>query len=85
MRWSIQVTFTEARGPLGAGQAHNRTRAAVERTVPFGLYGYTITVAWYALHGHHPAMMPASAASAHPGTPPRPTRRCPTWSPSSAE
>jgi hypothetical protein len=29
-------------------------RAAVERTVPFGLYCYTITVAWYALHGHQP-------------------------------
>ncbi|WP_367435314.1 IS701 family transposase [Streptomyces celluloflavus] len=54
MRWSIEVTFAEARGILGAGQAHNRTRTAVERTVPFGLYCYTITVAWYALHGHHP-------------------------------
>nr|WTB35026.1 transposase [Streptomyces sp. NBC_00830]WTB35045.1 transposase [Streptomyces sp. NBC_00830] len=54
MRWSIEVAFAEARGLLGAGQAHNRTRAAVERTVPFGLYCYTITVVWYALHGHHP-------------------------------
>jgi hypothetical protein len=54
MRWSIEVTFAEARGLLGAGQAHNRTRAAVERTVPFGLYCYTIIVVWYALHGHHP-------------------------------
>ena len=24
------------------------------KTVPFGLYCYTITVLWYALHGHHP-------------------------------
>lgn len=54
MRWSIEVTFAEARHLLGTGQAHNRTRAAVERTVPFGLYCYTITVAWYALHGHRP-------------------------------
>jgi SRSO17 transposase len=53
-RWSIEVTFAEARDLLGAGQAQNRTRLAVERTVPFGLYCYTITVAWYALHGHHP-------------------------------
>ncbi|MDX3228915.1 hypothetical protein [Streptomyces sp. ME19-01-6] len=30
-----------------------------------------------------PATWP-STASAHPGTPPRPTPRCPTWSPSSA-
>ena len=55
MRWSIEVTFAEARGLLGAGQAQSRTRAAVERTTPFGLYCYTITVAWYALHGHQPS------------------------------
>ncbi|MET8538007.1 transposase [Streptomyces sp. NPDC005065] len=54
-RWSIEVTFAEARDLLGAGQAHNRTRAAVERTAPFTLYCYTITVAWYALHGHQPS------------------------------
>ena len=54
MRWSIEVTFAEARHLLGAGQAQSRTRAAVERTVPFALYCYTITVVWYALHGHQP-------------------------------
>jgi SRSO17 transposase len=54
-RWSIEVTFAEARELLGAGQAQSRTRHAVERTVPFALYCYTITVLWYALHGHHPA------------------------------
>jgi DDE superfamily endonuclease len=53
-RWSIEVTFGEARGILGVGQAHHRTRRAVQRGVPFGLYCYTITVIWYALHGHHP-------------------------------
>ncbi|MBR7827910.1 transposase [Actinospica sp. MGRD01-02] len=54
-RWSIEVTFSEAREHLGAGQARNRTENAVRRTVPFGLYCYTITVIWYTLHGHHPA------------------------------
>ncbi len=54
MRCSIEVTFAEARHLFGTGQAHNRTRAAVERTVPSGLYCCTITVAWYALHGHQP-------------------------------
>lgn len=53
-RWSIEVTFGEARALLGVGDARNRTRAAIERTVPFGLYRYTITVIWYVLHGHHP-------------------------------
>lgn len=54
-RWSIKVTFQEARDLLGVGQARNRTENAVRRTVPFGLYCYTITVIWYTLHGHHPA------------------------------
>ena len=53
-RWSIEVTFAEARDLLGVGQARNRTEQAVRRTVPFGLYCYSITVIWYTLHGHHP-------------------------------
>ncbi|MFI6685575.1 hypothetical protein [Streptomyces sp. NPDC050485] len=54
-RWSIEVTFAEARDLLGVGQARNRTENAVRRTVPFGLYCYSITVIWYTLHGHHPS------------------------------
>lgn len=54
-RWSIEVTFAEAHELLGVGQARNRTENAVRRTVPFGLYAYSITVLWYTLHGHHPA------------------------------
>jgi hypothetical protein len=53
-RWSIEVTFQETRDQLGAGQARNRTRLAVERTTPFTLYCYSITVVWYTLRGHHP-------------------------------
>jgi hypothetical protein len=41
-------------GPARVGQARSRTENAVRRTVPFGLYCYSITVVWYALHGHHP-------------------------------
>jgi hypothetical protein len=54
-RWSIEVTFAESREHLGAGQARNRVRLAVERTTPFALYCYTIVVIWYTLHGHAPA------------------------------
>ena len=43
-RSSIEVTFAEARQELGAGQARNRTRDAVERTTPFALRCYTIVV-----------------------------------------
>ncbi|MEY9965598.1 hypothetical protein ABIA33_003644 [Streptacidiphilus sp. MAP12-16] len=46
--------FHDARQTLGAGEARNRTRSAVERTVPFGLFAYTVTIAWYALAGHQP-------------------------------
>ncbi|MFI2207506.1 transposase [Streptomyces sp. NPDC020192] len=54
-RWSIELAFHHMREDLGVGQARNRTRRAVERTVPFGLAVHTITVLWYTLHGHHPA------------------------------
>jgi hypothetical protein len=50
-RWSIEVTFFDAKHILGIGQARNRVRTAVERTVPFGLFCYSILVVWYALHG----------------------------------
>ncbi|MEY9988000.1 hypothetical protein ABIE67_010188 [Streptomyces sp. V4I8] len=54
-RWPIESIFEHMRQDLGVGQARNRTRRAVERTVPFGLAVYTIVVLWYAAHGHHPA------------------------------
>lgn len=50
-RWSIEVCFEDAKQQTGVGQARNRTRTAVERTVPFGFLCQTLTVTWYALHG----------------------------------
>lgn len=50
-RWSVEVLFEEARQVAGVGQARNRTRLAVQRTVPFGLVCLSLTVVWYALHG----------------------------------
>ncbi len=50
-RWSIEVCFEDAKQLAGVGQARNRSRKAVERTVPFGFLCQTLTVAWYALHG----------------------------------
>ena len=82
-RWSIEVTFAEARDLLGAGQARNRTENAVRRTVPFGLYCYSITAIWYTLHGHN-RTTPPNTAPPGPGTPARPTRRSPACSPSFA-
>jgi hypothetical protein len=51
-RWSIEQAFADARNILGAGEARNRTRRAVERTVPFTLIVSTLVVTWYARHGH---------------------------------
>jgi hypothetical protein len=49
-RWTIETAHQEAKAH-GVGQARNRVRRAVERTVPFGFLAQTITIAWYALHG----------------------------------
>ncbi len=50
-RWSIEVCFQDAKHTIGVGQARNRVKLAVERTVPFGMLCQSITIAWYALHG----------------------------------
>jgi hypothetical protein len=53
-RWSIEPVFFHARRILGVGEARNRLRNAVQRTVPFGLIAYSLTVLWYTRHGHDP-------------------------------
>jgi DDE superfamily endonuclease len=50
-RWNIEVTFEDARQLTGAGQARNRTRHAVERTIPFELVCFSLAVVWYAQAG----------------------------------
>ena len=54
-RWEIEQAFADARLVLGAGEARNRVRRAVERTVLFALLIHTLVVIWYARHGHDPA------------------------------
>jgi hypothetical protein len=46
-RWSIEVAFFDAKQIFGAGQARNRTAAAVERTLPFMLITQSLTICWY--------------------------------------
>ncbi len=53
-RWSIEVAIQDAKQTVGVGQARNRVRPAVERTVPFGLIVGSLAVCWYATAGHHP-------------------------------
>jgi hypothetical protein len=56
--WTCRLreqAFADARTVLGAGEARNRARRAVERTVPFALLTCTLVITWYARHGHHRA------------------------------
>jgi hypothetical protein len=50
-RWSLEVTFQEAKGKLGFEDPQNRTEHAVERTAPMALWLYTLTVIWYVTVG----------------------------------
>ena len=54
-RWPIEVAIQDAHQAFGAGQGHNRTARAAERTVPFQLACQPITTCWYATAGHDPA------------------------------
>lgn len=54
-RWEIEQAFGDARNVLGAGEARNRAKRAVERTTPFAMLVSSIVVIWYARHGHDPA------------------------------
>jgi DDE superfamily endonuclease len=54
-RRAIEQAFADARNVLGAGEARNRVRLAVERTVPFALFVHTLIVLWYARYGYDPA------------------------------
>lgn len=63
LRWSLEVTFHEAKGKLGFEDPQNRTERAVERTAPMALWVYSLTVVWYltvgkALPGALPLAVP---------------------------
>ena len=63
-RWPIEVSFEEAKHLAGVGDARNRTKKAVERTVPFQFLCMTLTILWYAEAGHHPNVVAEHRARA---------------------
>ena len=63
-RWGIEQAFADALQIIGVGEARNRTRRAVERTVPFGLICFSMVTVWYTLHRHAPTTWPATGARA---------------------
>jgi len=64
LRWPIEVCYEDAKHIFGVGHARNRTRRAVERTVPLQFLAMTITIIWYTLHGHHPDVVAEHRARA---------------------
>ncbi len=51
-RWSLEVTFHDAKQHLGFEQPQNWTREAVERTAPVAMLLYTLIVVWFVQEGH---------------------------------
>jgi len=64
-RWSIEVAIEDAKQTTGVGQARNRVRPAVQRTVPFGLVMSTVAICWYATRRLPP---PGRPGRTHPST-----------------
>jgi hypothetical protein len=51
LRWSLEVTFHDAKGKFGFEEPQNRAEMAVERTAPMALWCYTLVVLWYVVDG----------------------------------
>jgi hypothetical protein len=51
-RWSIEVTFANAKQLLGFEDPANRKPKAVERTAPMALVLYTLIIVWFHQTGH---------------------------------
>jgi hypothetical protein len=46
-RWSIEVTFHDAKQHLAVGREQNRARDAARRTAPIGFVMYSLVVLWH--------------------------------------
>lgn len=53
MRWSIEVTFHDAKQHLGFEQPQGWTPRAAQRTAPLAMLLYTLIVLWFHRHGRH--------------------------------
>jgi hypothetical protein len=57
-RWAIEVTHHDAKQYLGLEDPANRLPLAVKRTAPMAMFLYSLTVLWYAEHGHAHVQFP---------------------------
>lgn len=51
-RWSLEVTFHDAKQHLGFEQPQNWSRKSVQRTAPLALLLYSLIVLWFVQEGH---------------------------------
>lgn len=51
-RWSIEVTFRDAKQSLGFAELQGWSRGAVRRTAPMALWLYSLVVLWFDQAGH---------------------------------
>jgi hypothetical protein len=80
-RWPIEVAFQDAKHTFGVGDARNRVKQAVERTVPFSASSVRRSPSPGTPSTATPSAMSVGDASTRPGTRPSATPRCSTSSP----
>jgi DDE superfamily endonuclease len=51
-RWTLEVTFHDAKQFLGFAEPQCQTPRAVQRTAPFALVVYDLVLLWFAAHAH---------------------------------
>jgi hypothetical protein len=57
-RWAIEVTHYDAKQLLGLEDPANRLPLAVQRTAPMAMFLYSLTILWFAQHGHQHLQFP---------------------------
>jgi hypothetical protein len=65
MRWSLEVTFHDAKGHLGFEEPQGWSRQAVHRTAPMAMLLYSMVVLWFAKVGHRLYQPPRRPWYAH--------------------
>ena len=56
-RWTLEVTFHDAKQCLGLEDPQGQTPQAVRRTAPLALIVYALVLLWYADQFHHPRVV----------------------------
>jgi hypothetical protein len=51
-RWSLEVSYHDAKGQLGFQEPQGWSRQAVQRTAPVAMLLYSLVVLWFAKEGH---------------------------------